>query len=188
MDSHVRFSTSRSCWVRTWFGSTFWPAAKRCTKLLSLFSPVPRRRERTRSRVLSVCSPSGEIGFFIREKKKLFHSADTRSEERRLLIKLQVEANSDLSSGDLVEQQTPSQRSFAVLILLYGCHGNLRATQEVWKHAGKRVSVSISKRRDSAEEMSCTCRRERTDPARTRWCTGRPGTGLWWRTDSWSSI
>lgn len=55
-----------------------------------------------------------------------------------VLKELQVEADPHLSSGDLMEQQAVCHQPLVLQLLLYGCHGNLRTTQEVWVMAERR--------------------------------------------------
>lgn len=55
-----------------------------------------------------------------------------------VLKELQVEADPHLSSGDLVEEQTARCWTLVLQLLLYGRHGNLRTTQEVWVMAERR--------------------------------------------------
>lgn len=66
--------------------------------------------------------------------------ADPRPlQERLLLKKLQVEADPDFSSGNLMQQQPAGRGALAVLFCSDFCHWNFSTTQEIiW---GKLVSV-----------------------------------------------
>ena len=50
---------------------------------------------------------------------------------RGLLVELQVQLDQHLSGRHLVQQQAAGRRALALHLLLYGCHGNLRAPQEI---------------------------------------------------------
>lgn len=46
---------------------------------------------------------------------------------------LQVEANPNLPRGSLVEQEATCDGSLVFKLFLYGCHRNLRPTQDDWR-------------------------------------------------------
>lgn len=49
------------------------------------------------------------------------------------LVQLQVQFDPNFPRGDLVQQEAPIRRTFALHLLLYGRHGNFGATEEIWK-------------------------------------------------------
>lgn len=62
------------------------------------------------------------------------------------LIKLEVQLDPDFSRGDFVQQQPAVGGAFALHLLLYGCHGNLGATEEILKRQNT-FSIATQKHR-----------------------------------------
>lgn len=57
------------------------------------------------------------------------------------LVQLQVQFDPNFTSGDLVQQEAPIRRTFTLHLFLYGCHGNLGATQEIWKKKAEKCHL-----------------------------------------------